>query len=92
MHPLWTAASSGTLSRSQTAKEDDDPGQVAGGCLGLVVLSPLAASRTDELVGGRELFVHGYLLVFRGVMAIAGTGMIRAAVVLRGCRDRESAD
>ncbi|MFJ8111948.1 MFS transporter [Streptomyces sp. NPDC096132] len=69
--------------------------QVVGGSLGLAVLSTLAATRTDELLGrGTELLpatAEGHQLAFRVATAIAGTALILAAVALRDRRERENA-
>ncbi|MFI2432978.1 MFS transporter [Streptomyces sp. NPDC018693] len=61
--------------------------QVVGGSLGLAVLSTLAASRTDELVGrGTELLpatAEGHRLAFRIASLIALGALVLAAGVLR---------
>ncbi|MGN9758072.1 MFS transporter [Streptomyces sp. SD31] len=61
--------------------------QVVGGSLGLAVLSVLAASHTDGLLGrGTELVTataEGYQLAFRVATVIAAGALVLAAVVLR---------
>ncbi|MGW0941382.1 MFS transporter [Streptomyces sp. NPDC002623] len=67
--------------------------QVVGGSLGLAVLSTLAASRTDELLGkGVELVpatAEGYQLAFRVAASIAVAALMLAAVALRTRRPRQ---
>ncbi|MDQ0584254.1 EmrB/QacA subfamily drug resistance transporter [Streptomyces rishiriensis] len=67
--------------------------QVVGGSLGLAVLSTLAASHTDGLVGGgAELLpatAEGYRLAFRVASLFALTALALAAVVLRTRRPED---
>ncbi|MEU8984173.1 MFS transporter [Streptomyces sp. NPDC048309] len=61
--------------------------QVVGGSLGLAVLTTLAASRTDHLLGeGRELVAataEGYRLAFTVATGIAAAALALAAALLR---------
>ncbi|MET9084352.1 MFS transporter [Streptomyces sp. NPDC004237] len=65
--------------------------QVVGGSLGLAVLSTLAASRTDTLLGGGAELVpataEGYQLAFRVAACLAVAALTLAATVLRPGRD-----
>ncbi|MEV5844081.1 MFS transporter [Streptomyces sp. NPDC051985] len=65
--------------------------QVVGGSLGLAVLSTLAASRTDTLLGGGAELVpataEGYQLAFRVAVGLATAALALAATVLRPGRD-----
>ncbi|WP_327320943.1 MFS transporter [Streptomyces sp. NBC_01235] len=67
--------------------------QVVGGSLGLAVLSTLAASQTDELLGeGSQLLpatAQGYQLAFRVASVIAATALVLAAAVLRTRRPQQ---
>ena len=88
MPPLTQLAMSG-------AREEDaglasglfNTTQVVGGSLGLAVLSTLAASRTDGLLGhGAELVpatAEGYRLAFRVATAVALAALALAAATLR---------
>ncbi|MFD3928242.1 MFS transporter [Streptomyces sp. NPDC058614] len=74
--------------------------QVVGGSLGLAVLTTLAASRTERLLGegggGGERLVaataDGYRLAFTVGMGITATALLLAAVLLRPARVSSSAD
>ncbi|MEU6667518.1 MFS transporter [Streptomyces sp. NPDC046727] len=61
--------------------------QVVGGSLGLAVLSTLAASRTEGLLGRGEALVpataEGYRLAFRVATGIAVAALLLAGAVLR---------
>lgn len=61
--------------------------QVVGGSLGLAVLSTLAASHTDDLLGGGTQLLpataEGYQLAFRVASLIAATALALAAATLR---------
>ncbi|MFF7983130.1 MFS transporter [Streptomyces sp. NPDC007901] len=65
--------------------------QVVGGSLGLAVLSTLAASRTDALLGGGAELVpataEGYRLAFRVAVGLAVAALVLAAAVLRPGQD-----
>ena len=65
--------------------------QVVGGSLGLAVLSTLAASRTDALLGGGAELVpataDGYRLAFRVAAGLAVAALVLAAAALRPGRD-----
>ncbi|MFD9325696.1 MFS transporter [Streptomyces sp. NPDC060065] len=71
--------------------------QVVGGSLGLAVLTTLAASRTERLLGegGGEGLVaataDGYRLAFTVGMGITATALVLAAVLLRPARVPSSA-
>lgn len=64
--------------------------QVVGGSLGLAVLTTLAASRTERLLGEGERLVaataDGYRLAFTVGMGITATALVLAAVLLRPAR------
>jgi MFS family permease len=61
--------------------------QVVGGSLGLAVLTTLAASRTQRLIGGGEHAVaataDGYRLAFTVATGIAAAALLLAAALLR---------
>ncbi|WP_369252693.1 MFS transporter [Streptomyces sp. R41] len=61
--------------------------QVVGGSLGLAVLTTLAASRTEHLIGGGEQVVaataDGYRLAFTVATGIAAAALLLAAALLR---------
>nr|WP_229703770.1 MFS transporter [Streptomyces albiflavescens] len=61
--------------------------QVVGGSLGLAVLTTLAASRTERLIGGGAHTVaataDGYRLAFGVATGIAATALLLAAALLR---------
>ncbi|MEU9286213.1 MFS transporter [Streptomyces sp. NPDC048275] len=61
--------------------------QVVGGSLGLAVLTTLAASRTERLLGEGERLVaataDGYRLAFTVSMGITAAALVLAAVLLR---------
>ncbi|MFD4526499.1 MFS transporter [Streptomyces sp. NPDC058470] len=69
--------------------------QVVGGSLGLAVLTTLAASRTERLLGeGGQLVAataDGYRLAFTVAMGITATALVLAAVLLRPGRVSSSA-
>jgi MFS family permease len=62
-------------------------GAQVGGALGLAVLAALATARTDVLLGGGQAtasaLTGGYRLAFGVSAAIAGGGILLAAIVLR---------
>lgn len=69
--------------------------QVVGGSLGLAVLTTLAASRTERLLGEGERLVaataDGYRLAFTVGTGITATALVLAAVLLRPARVSSSA-
>lgn len=69
--------------------------QVVGGSLGLAVLTTLAASRTERLLGEGERLVaataDGYRLAFTVGTGITATALLLAAVLLRPARVSSSA-